>query len=365
MTESNYNLFVTLVKVTLFVIVFTYLISRIKNNVSDTELKDLIQQAINKARANEKQFTEQHTTNTVTKPPSKTFIFSQSETVLSPENLKQTEVTVVSTYIELDRSKHSVEKYDNWIKNFAVSVRSPLAIVVNQRAYAKLKPLRENLTTIFYLVDDIWTVMKQNEIERNRSYVTNYLEKQHPMDPERGGHNPNLYGLWNLKSYIVHKVAESNPFGSSFFIYSDAGAWRHDKFPSDWPDTGFITNSLMKALNDRVLLGQVGRTGAPDVIEGTFFAGSSKAVGDFYANFWRMHDKRYEAGMFVGKDQTIMNVVAFESAVDRCVRLQTFDIGCSFGYDVWFYYQKYFSKDKNQHCAEDRLKHLRYPGDKL
>jgi hypothetical protein len=146
----------------------------------------------------------------------------------------------------------------------------------------------------------IWNLFfEECETERNQNYTFPYLKMQRKIDPERMIHSPNLYALWNLKSYIMQTIAEQNPFSSSFFIYTDAGAWRdfHRLNVTSWPDVAFINTSLAPALKDRILFGQISsilfflkkfRAHIDNIIQGTFFAGSSKAVANFYTKFFEL-----------------------------------------------------------------------------
>ena len=68
------------------------------------------------------------------------------------------DITAVSIYFEQKKSKHSVGKYDKWIKTMSQSVSSaPLAIVVNYKGYMKLKEFRSEKLTKFYVVPSIWS----------------------------------------------------------------------------------------------------------------------------------------------------------------------------------------------------------------
>jgi hypothetical protein len=48
------------------------------------------------------------------------------------------------------------------------------------------------------------------------------------------------------------------------------------------------------------------------VFEGGFFAGSAKAILKFKALFWERHNQ-YIRDYFIGKDQQIMNSIAYDS----------------------------------------------------
>jgi predicted nucleic acid-binding Zn ribbon protein len=130
-------------------------------------------------------------------------------------------VSVISHYFELKKSKHSHNDYLVWLRNFFLSVTCPLIIFTDSQSSLKdLIALRKPPTTL-YITDSIWTIMKENELIRKRNYTYNYQNIQQSIDREKHYHNPNLYALWNLKSFISDKVAQENPYGSSTFIYSD------------------------------------------------------------------------------------------------------------------------------------------------
>lgn len=201
--------------------------------------------------------------------------------------------------------------------------------------------------------------MKELETKRNKQYVDNYKTKQPLLDPERIIHSPELYAVWNIKHYLIEKISNLNPFKSKFFIYSDSGAWRRSVF-SDWPDENFVRNLAIK-LNDRMLYGQVGfknriklNTSA-NLIQGTFFAGSQKAIKLASGTFYELHDKWLEHGKFVGKDQSILNEMVFIRAEDSVARLRTIRLNCSKIYNAWFFYQLYFAKSNVYFCSEAKF----------
>ena len=74
-------------------------------------------------------------------------------------------------------------------------------------------------------------------------------------DREKRLHSPDLYAIWNLKTYMMSIASNFNPFNSEFFIYTDTGAWRQ-KGLTDWPDQSFV-RALKHKLNDRILYGQI------------------------------------------------------------------------------------------------------------
>lgn len=268
--------------------------------------------------------------------------------------------TVISVYLELNQSKHSVGKYDNWLRNFALSLRAPLAIVVNEKAYEKIKRYLENSTVAkFYVVKDIWAVLNQAAIERKMSYVPNYKLKQHDLDPEKNRHNPNLYALWNMKCYIAYKISQNNPFNSSFFVFTDAGAFRDGVKPY-WPDVKFISKSLKPRLREKVLLSQINKTSMEyfnenmDIIQGAFIGGTARALEKLYHIYFQLHDMKLLNGEFVGKEQTLMNLLSFKYHRKSIVRLKAWQQICLNEYDVWFYYISFLSVNASAYCTSNR-----------
>ena len=53
-----------------------------------------------------------------------------------------------------------------------------------------------------------------------------FKTSQHEMDPEKQIHSPELYAIWNAKSWMLLKTAEANVFKSKHFFWADIGAWQ-------------------------------------------------------------------------------------------------------------------------------------------
>jgi hypothetical protein len=169
----------------------------------------------------------------------------------------------------------------------------------------------------------------------------------------------------------MKRVVKLNPFDSQFFIYTDTGAWRLGKL-GQWPDQAFV-RELVAYLDDRMLFGQVKEVEKGvfnpkrDIIEGTFFAGSSKALRIYAKAFYDLHDKWLDQGMFVGKDQSMINELVFREPQmkNQSVRLTAwrlpmctqFDQNQKF--DEWFVYQRFLAKQIFYNCDyEERLAYL-------
>ncbi|RNA29052.1 hypothetical protein BpHYR1_031252 [Brachionus plicatilis] len=223
----------------------------------------------------------------------------------------------------------------------------------------KSSSIQISLPTHFVLFNDAWQLFHQIELWRNRSYTENYQQKQWNMDPEKSLHNPNLYAIWNSKHYAMKITVDTNPFNSSFFIYTDIGAWRK-KHLTNWPDTKFV-GKLGQKLRDKILYGQINKLVSKeinlkkDTIQGGFIAGSKSAV-QYAANaYYGAHDDLYDKGLFIGKEQTIMNYVTYVKKFEFISKLRTWSIDCSTSYDNWFFYQYFFAHQNQYPCANDKF----------
>ena len=292
---------------------------------------------------------------------SKDYIEIESHGLVRPSN-----VTIISMYFQLDKSKHSHSKYEQWLENFFLSVKSPLILFTDKKSLEKSLRARKYPTTL-YITNSIWNVLREVGDERKRSYLENYNCVQLMLDPEYHRHNPHLYALWNLKSYIADKIAQENIYSSKAFIYTDAGAWRN-AILENWPDENFVLD-VQKQIGDKILFGQlydeenlVEDKEFPDLdlIEGTFFMGSQVALKRFKNEFWNMHDEWLDAGKFIGKDQSMMNTLAFKNDFKRSVaKLNVWKKSCSlwtrlFKIDKWFFYQYFFATQDLYPCYDQK-----------
>ena len=83
-------------------------------------------------------------------------------------------------------------------------------------------------------------------------------------------------------------------------------------------------------------------------------AGTSRSILKAYYEFYNLHDEWLSKGMFVGKDQTLMNELAFIRANSSVARLITFGLDCKMRYNKWFYYQYFFAHQNEYICNEER-----------
>ena len=286
---------------------------------------------------------------------SATLLYKESSNLCITHSGSMTEsyATIITMYFPLESSKHSTKRYDHWLRRMFQYVKSPIIFFTNDYMNNILK-LRKYIQSpiTFIRFNNIWEILNKLEIERKQNYTYHYKFTQHKKDPEKRKHNPDLYAIWNLKSYLVNMSATLNFYNSSFFIYTDSGAWRDGVFRY-WPDIS-VVKMVHNKIGDKFLSGEVEEFSSifDDSIEGTFFAGSQKAIIEYSNEYYRVHDERLNNSEFVGKDQTNMNIVSYITRKDLVARLKTYDIRCWKGFDRWFFYQYFFASDDQYVCEE-------------
>ena len=270
------------------------------------------------------------------------------------------DVTVVSIYFKFDWSKHSVQKYREWQLKYFQSVSAAPVVIYTDRAsmgeLLEMATMTEHPKT-FFVFDEIWDVTRMIEWDRKRRYVRNYQTVQRSLDPEAHYHSPELYAVWNAKVFLMNKATFRNVYKSRFFLYTDLGAFR-SAVHANWPDVEHLVK-LRGELRDRMLFGRVSSfiidpyDSTSNHVEGTFFAGSLRAVRRYYSQFYAVHDELLERNEFVGKDQKIMNIAAVERSPERSCLLWAPELlsECLPSVDIWFFYQLYFAAQQQDESA--------------
>lgn len=273
-------------------------------------------------------------------------------------------VTIVSVYFRTLKSKHENEQYDKWIENMLNSVQQPLVILTDEQNPAHIVSLisKNNLNVTIVKIANIWNVLRALENFRKQKYLDNYMYYQNKIDPQANEHSSELYAIRNIKTYFMYIVSLYNPYESSFFIYTDMDAFREGEYPN-WPSVPFV-RKLNTLLRDRILYGQINFIPShrnlvitDEYIQGTFFAGSKKALQLLVKNYFDVHDEFFKSGKFVGNEEIIMNYLTFYATKDFIVRLKT--IQCSSEKNKRYFYQYYFANTYPFVCDEDRYSILK------
>uniref|UniRef100_A0A0G4I2H0 Uncharacterized protein n=1 Tax=Chromera velia CCMP2878 TaxID=1169474 RepID=A0A0G4I2H0_9ALVE len=145
------------------------------------------------------------------------------------------------------------------------------------------------------------------------------------IDRENYTHTPDLYAVWNIKSFMLDHECQGRARGTYCF-WMDAGSFRFGLSGNDLlgpTALARVVEPLFRENEDRVLLGLMepldvsllswNRTKGPIdrvMVEGTFFGGTPGSLDWWRTEFFSLHDEYLQKGFFIGKDQNIMNSLA-------------------------------------------------------
>lgn len=226
-------------------------------------------------------------------------------------------VTVVTCYYKV-KSKHSFDKYANWINNLLGVLRANIIIFTSADQEHILRELamlnrqqtdaNKNVKIIIKELNDLETVKKYQSI----------WDDQYEKDPTRNIRTKECYMIWNSKMALVKEAITLNPFGSDKFVWNDIGSMR---------DVRFIHENYSKMINyplysnvsqDKIDIVLVEDFNVPDQyifqnevhLSGAIFGGGLevflKVIDLFYSNF----NMYLEKGYFIGCDQQILATCA-------------------------------------------------------
>jgi hypothetical protein len=257
--------------------------------------------------------------------------------------------TIVTCYFEIT-SKHTINKYTQWMDNMLSNIETPMVIYCDLKSKEKITRFRNKYlnNTVIHTTDFDQFYTKKWETQFNQHWN---------IDPEKDIHNPKLYMIWAEKSNFLKITAEENPFNSQYFMWCDIGCFRNryglKDIPLDkirnWPNPKKV--SLIP--RDKICLTQTGTfpilccklmengltekefTNVPASIGGTMFIGSKEAVNEWHCKYYQTLQKFVDNNRFIGKDQNIMaNIyIAYPDLVAK------FDP--NYG-DPWFYFHWLF-----------------------
>jgi len=213
------------------------------------------------------------------------------------------ELTIVTAYYEIEKSKHSKENYFNWIKNF-MTINNYMVIFVNDEIQKnKIYNLR-----LDYMDKTKIIILPFEELYCYQ--FMDYWNKDYERDIEKQLHNQNLYIIWNEKTAFMKKAMDLNPFNTEFYCWSDIGMVKDDlilsyikTFPSS-KMLNLIDKTKVYLLNLKTFFKDINH-----YIGGGFIMCHKDMVDIWYDNYYSMLNEFMKKDLFAGKDQNIMNVI--------------------------------------------------------
>jgi hypothetical protein len=147
------------------------------------------------------------------------------------------DITLVSGYWCLNKSKFNNYKYVEWFNN-SLCINSPLIFFSDNISTINLvKKIRKNLPTYYVILD-------------MNKFVTQKYKDLFIID-NRQSPSKELNMIWNEKIFLVQKSLEINPFNSNFYCWYDAGLclFRDRKIPEIKLDSSFLNKNKISFTN--------------------------------------------------------------------------------------------------------------------
>lgn len=248
-------------------------------------------------------------------------------------------VTVVAAYYCLDKSKHTVAQYQDWIANF-MSFDFKCLIYVDQKSHSILVQRYPETESRRYRILEI------------ADFRTAKLDwgTDEQMDHERSiGQNRFLYMVWNEKPFLLKRALDENPYHSTHFLWVDIGSFRDKRLleylrpfpqPTRMPE-GKITITQVQPFRQQENMQcwkYDNRFQFVNRLSASVFGGDEQSI----MALMRLYDSVLmgirNAGVFAGKDQTILNFCAIQRPeLFHCVTPTASD------YSDWMYLHAYLA----------------------
>ncbi|KAJ7486447.1 hypothetical protein FB451DRAFT_1349901 [Mycena latifolia] len=235
-------------------------------------------------------------------------------------------ILLVTAFFPLVKSKHSMPKYEWWLYQFLQGITTDIYFYTPEEMEPLVRRCRGDLPiTVDTTYSSPFDIPPLNET-RDRYY------EMHAKDRERARHSPELYAVWNAKPFFLDEAVQTLSRAGQEYDYAfwnDAGSFRSTHKYTSWPNPDRVRevwaegSALSGEKPEDLLFFPL--TGVPytsskywaenqgpvdaEVSEGSFFGGSPRTVAWWRRTYYAYHDYYLGLGLFVGKDQTLINAL--------------------------------------------------------
>lgn len=220
--------------------------------------------------------------------------------------------TVVSAYYEMP-SKHSVEQYKVWIREFLESIPCHLVFFTEE-------PYREFIEDCRRLYKDKTHIVIFDRCNwKANTFSKEFWNKQFEKCEEKEIHKSSeLLKVWYEKKEFVKRAIELNPFNHDDFVWTDAGfLGRRPEIINlikEYPNPNRIpTNKILMlnywpfTLKDNIdIHGIIGGGSGKPRIQGAILAAHKDIWFKYDILYDSMIQKYLKADLYIGMDQSIM-----------------------------------------------------------
>ena len=227
--------------------------------------------------------------------------------------------TVVSAYYYIPASRHSPAEYKQWMRLFFETVPCHLVFFCEQELVEFVTECRAGQMDRTHIV-----VLPRSEWRATTRYSNEFWSHQFYKDPEMAIHSEDMYRVWYEKKEFVARAIELNPFAHKYFVWADAGILREPRLANKFPIVERIPADkiLLLLVNnfreiDTMLISFKGvkiRGGleSGSHVGGGVIAGSASTWAKWNRTYDTVFEKYVQAGLFLGREERIMNSVALE-----------------------------------------------------
>jgi hypothetical protein len=226
---------------------------------------------------------------------------------------------VVTAYYPLQTSKHSLEKYHEWIQNFFSCVTCDVFVFCPDEIYQKYKDVVSKNTKFIVRPFDSFEMMSPKFMDIWKEF--------HKIDPENSYHNPYLYAIWAAKQEFVREAMANSNYDT--YVWCDIGCFRNRR-------PGSFVNVNRYVVDDKITCLYLPRY---KMIGGGVLAGSKNA--------WNTFSNLYKNALLEnphGSDQIIYKRILNDT--NALIFIPSF-LPFVPDYDEWFFLTYIFSYNLN------------------
>ncbi len=258
-----------------------------------------------------------------------------------------TQVTVVTAYYPV-KSKHPVDKYLEWIRQFWPTLSCNLIFFTDPHLVKPIESLLEGRKG-----QTLVAGVPFQELTAFHAISPAIWQLTAAKDPEQAIHTPELYALWYEKKEFIQRAIKMNPFSSEFFVWCDAGICRYKEYIpylGNFPVAERIPRGKLLVLQvspfqdgDAAPKGDgiCGDFLRRNAVGGGILASDQMGWSTWSAAYDAMFMRYWMAGRFVGKDQSIIASIALERS--ELIQLVRYPEGIP-EHLKWFYLLFYLGK---------------------
>ncbi|KAJ6620792.1 hypothetical protein B0H10DRAFT_1875677 [Mycena sp. CBHHK59/15] len=249
-----------------------------------------------------------------------------NSTVDAEDGNRPTKILLVTGFFPLAKSKHTMPEYEWWLSQFLQHVTTDVYFYAPTEMEALVRKCRGDLPiTIDTIFSSPFDIPPLNTTK-------DQYHSMHKQDRERARHSPELYAVWNAKPYFLDEAVKALSREGKEYDYAfwnDAGSFRGEHKYTGWPNPKRVEeiweegSALTGEKKEDLLFFPIAGMPHPslkfwvqdmgpvdnEISEGSFFGGSPRTIDWWRRTFYAYHDHYLKLGIFVGKDQTVINAL--------------------------------------------------------